>query len=173
MYKLHSVCVPTSKLRHVHDRPERAPTPPLSNVPLSGGAAAGGRIDVVAVHRTMLVTLAPAFHGTTALLELLMSNSAIATLCTAKTWECEGTKFSGSGKWIRRYFVDLDGTIGRKKFKKMVHYLVKSGHEDKDGITDGVGGTHITQPGGTRIAARRSGLWECLLTWGRVWDLSK
>lgn len=42
----------------------------------------------------MLVTLAPAYHGTTALLEMLMSNHNVATLCALNTWECEGLKIN-------------------------------------------------------------------------------
>lgn len=48
--------------------------------------------------RVVLSLVAPAFHGSTALLGVLMSNPHIATLCRGKTWECEGEKLQHFSK---------------------------------------------------------------------------
>jgi len=43
-------------------------------------------------HRTLLLSLVPAYHGSTALESVFMSSSNLATLCTADMWQCEGNK---------------------------------------------------------------------------------
>lgn len=53
------------------------------------------------VDRTMLVTLVPAYHGSTALLEFLMSNPGVSTLCPGDMWECEGSKLGTLPKLMR------------------------------------------------------------------------
>ena len=45
------------------------------------------------ISRTLLLALAPAFHGSTALLNFIMSNPGVSTLCSGLSWECEGAKF--------------------------------------------------------------------------------
>lgn len=65
-----------------------------TNYGIRGGGVPLTTAAPVQIHRTMLVTLAPAYHGTTALLEMLMSNHNVATLCALNTWECEGLKIN-------------------------------------------------------------------------------
>jgi hypothetical protein len=47
------------------------------------------------VHRTLLMLLVPAYHGSTSLLSMMMSNPGISTLCKGMSWECEGGKING------------------------------------------------------------------------------
>mmetsp|Transcript_66720 Transcript_66720/g.145505 ORF Transcript_66720/g.145505 Transcript_66720/m.145505 type:complete len:391 (+) Transcript_66720:58-1230(+) len=42
--------------------------------------------------RTLLRTLVPPYHGSTALEVMLMSSGKVGTLCKSKTWQCEGSK---------------------------------------------------------------------------------
>lgn len=42
------------------------------------------------VERTMLINLVPAYGGSTALQEFVLSNSRIASLCRGNMWQCEG-----------------------------------------------------------------------------------
>lgn len=46
--------------------------------------------------RTLLLEVTPAFQGSTALFMLLASSHAVAHLCGAQTWQCEGQKLMNS-----------------------------------------------------------------------------
>lgn len=126
-----------------------------------------------AIHRTMLILMAPAYHGacdcsaalltlhsknlhaganvrtfvdvvtpciecvgTTAMLQMLMSNAGIATLCSTNAWECEGNKIKhkklpstclANIHVANRYFVRADGSISptEMEFQAFMEKFVK------------------------------------------------
>jgi hypothetical protein len=142
------------------------------------------------VHRTLLMSLVPAYHGSTALLSLYMSNSGISTLCRGMSWECEGGKLGEEDQhdgpehppWFRanttagkpcrthpfrRSVVTNDaGFIETDvQFRQMVKGTVVTNNGKRDSVR------HRNPPKHTNIV-RRSGIQEAVRTFGRVWNLS-
>ena len=64
--------------------------PGEARAPCSG--AGGGSGGVAGVDRTVLINLAPPHSGSTALLQFVMSNPAVSSLCRGNMWACEGVK---------------------------------------------------------------------------------
>lgn len=66
-------------------------------VQLESHGATGCNASVPKESRILLLTLAQAGHGSTALLEVLMSSPKVSSLCRGKSWQCEGFQLARVG----------------------------------------------------------------------------
>jgi len=61
--------------------------------------------------RTLLIGAVHAFHGSTALEEILMSSPQVATLCTANGYQCEGAYILSPHAEVRPHMMDWSVTL--------------------------------------------------------------
>ena len=75
------------------------PSPPPPWPPQARSVAAACDASLPTSERVVLQLLVPAFHGSTALEGVLMSSDRVATICSAKTHNCEGSWLLEDGEW--------------------------------------------------------------------------
>ena len=124
------------------------------------------------VDRTLLITLVPAFGGSTALQDLILSNSRIASLCRGNMWQCEGFNFGHRNETnikiyprVAQHWNALSGTgeILETPFYLSIHVMAQH-FQIRNSVLDMLTFTEASVAGN---------LWDAVATWRRIWDLQK
>jgi len=90
------------------------------NLPLQPGCS-----ELETHSRALVSAVVQAYHGSTALEEVLMSSQQVTTLCTCKSWQCEAYSVDGLGKndaWSWNYNAYLETLGGCWDLSKKVFF---------------------------------------------------
>ena len=147
------------------------------------------------VDRTMLIAMVPAYGGSSALQQFILSNSRIASLCRGDMWQCEGSKFgmhggdnrlygmlhnwsmlSDTGKSLEAPFTKIQRLMEcllRPSSSVHPHFLcrTKKTNQIRRLIRDVM--PTVPVPATMLDSFVASIAWDAVATWGRIWDLQK